>query len=67
MIGLFSSGKRDCLGQSLAKEQLFLFFTGLLQRYRFRSPLKDMKDLSIEPQLAFTLMAKPFEVILERR
>jgi len=64
---VFGIGKRDCLGQSLAKEQLFLFFTGLLQRYRFRSPLRDIKDLSIEPQLAFTLMTKPFEVILERR
>jgi len=64
---VFGIGKRDCLGKSLAREQLFLFFTGLMQRYRVRSPLEDIKDLSLEPAPGFTLTPKPFEVILERR
>ena len=31
----FSVGKRQCLGETLAKTELFLFFTGLVQQYRF--------------------------------
>ena len=31
----FSVGQRYCLGQSLAEKEFFLFFTGLLQKFRF--------------------------------
>ena len=39
----FSIGQRYCLGQSLAEKEFFLFFTGLLQKFRFESP--DNEDL----------------------
>ena len=31
----FSVGKRQCLGETLAKTELFLFFTALVQQFRF--------------------------------
>ncbi|KAL8175359.1 UNVERIFIED_CONTAM: hypothetical protein K2H54_020619 [Gekko kuhli] len=34
----FSTGRRNCLGESLAKMELFLFFVGLFQRFSFRPP-----------------------------
>ncbi|XP_014381811.1 cytochrome P450 2J2-like [Alligator sinensis] len=38
----FSAGKRVCLGEQLARTELFLFFTALFQRFTFQAP-KDMK------------------------
>ena len=34
----FCVGKRSCLGETLAKQELFLFFVGLLQKFEFLQP-----------------------------
>uniref|UniRef100_A0A673CL79 Cytochrome P450 2K1-like n=1 Tax=Sphaeramia orbicularis TaxID=375764 RepID=A0A673CL79_9TELE len=52
----FSAGRRICLGESLARMELFLFFTSILQHFRFTPPpgVKE-EDLDLTPQVGFTL------------
>lgn len=42
----FSAGKRSCAGENLAKMELFLFFTRLLQNFTFQAPPGATLDLT---------------------
>ncbi|CAJ0933577.1 unnamed protein product [Ranitomeya imitator] len=48
----FSAGKRRCTGEILAKAELFLFFTGLLQNFSFQAPPDT--EVNITPVFGFT-------------
>ncbi|KAM4043860.1 uncharacterized protein ACNLHF_014153 [Anomaloglossus baeobatrachus] len=48
----FSAGKRSCAGENLAKMELFLFFTRLLQKFTFEAP--SGAELDLTPALGFT-------------
>ncbi|XP_030626549.1 cytochrome P450 2J6 [Chanos chanos] len=56
----FSTGKRVCLGEQLARMELFLFFTSLLQHFTFSAPP------GVEPTLDYKMGAthspKPYKL-----
>ncbi|XP_039341458.1 cytochrome P450 2J2-like [Mauremys reevesii] len=56
----FSAGKRGCLGEPLARIELFLFFTALLQKFTFQAP-KDVK-LSLQFRIGLILGPQPYQI-----
>ena len=58
----FISGPRFCIGEPLARMELFLFFTNLLQRFRFS--MVDEKDPpSLDGVQALTLTPLPYRLV----
>ncbi|XP_007089966.2 cytochrome P450 2J2 [Panthera tigris] len=49
----FSVGKRVCLGEQLAKSELFIFLTSLVQKFTFRAP--DNEKLSLKFRMGITV------------
>ncbi|KFV02810.1 Cytochrome P450 2K1, partial [Pterocles gutturalis] len=59
----FIPGKRICAGETLAKMELFLFFTGLLQRFTFHPPPGvSASDLDISPSFGITVPPVTYEL-----
>ncbi|XP_025759000.1 cytochrome P450 2J2 [Oreochromis niloticus] len=56
----FSAGKRVCLGEQLARMELFLFFTSLLQRFSLSAPAGEKPSLDFI--LGATLSPKPYRL-----
>ncbi|MFT7814484.1 vitamin D 25-hydroxylase [Arapaima gigas] len=61
----FSLGKRHCLGEQLARMEMFLFFTTLLQRFCLQFPPDFVPSLT--PRLGMTLQPLPYHVCAVRR
>ncbi|KAM3930482.1 cytochrome P450 2K1-like isoform 2-T2 [Leptodactylus fuscus] len=56
----FSMGKRSCAGENLAKMELFLFFTKLLQNFTFQAPPGETLDLT--PAIGLTASPMPHKI-----
>ncbi|XP_015283838.1 PREDICTED: cytochrome P450 2K4-like [Gekko japonicus] len=58
----FSAGRRMCAGETLAKTELFLFFTSLLQRFTFQpAPGTSKEDLDLTPLVGLTAPPVPYQ------
>uniref|UniRef100_A0A8D2PY24 CP2J6 protein n=1 Tax=Zosterops lateralis melanops TaxID=1220523 RepID=A0A8D2PY24_ZOSLA len=57
----FSMGHRVCLGEHLARTELFIFFASLLRAFTFRPP-EGVTKINTEPRLGGTLQPHPYRV-----
>lgn len=52
----FSIGKRNCVGEGLARMELFLIFSALIQKYEFVAT----SNIDLTPDWGVVLTAKPY-------
>lgn len=62
----FGAGKRVCIGEVLARNTFFLFFTSLLQEFWFSVPEGDPEP-TLVPLPGFTIAPAPFRVKAAKR
>eukprot|EP00057_Strongylocentrotus_purpuratus_P027693 XP_011682167.1 PREDICTED: steroid 17-alpha-hydroxylase/17,20 lyase-like [Strongylocentrotus purpuratus] len=65
----FGAGRRGCLGEAVAKADLFLIFTWFMQNYTFsRAPGKESEDiLKMIPQTASGRILLSYEIMINKR
>ncbi|XP_066573706.1 cytochrome P450 2K1 [Amia ocellicauda] len=64
----FSAGRRVCLGETLAKMELFLFFTLFLQRFKFSLPPGICaEDVDLSPTPGLTNAPNPYKLCAIRQ
>ncbi|XP_069832036.1 cytochrome P450 2K4-like [Dendropsophus ebraccatus] len=57
----FSAGKRVCAGETLAKMELFLFVTSLMQKFTFR-PAPNVSDFNVKPFFGLAIPPMPQKI-----
>uniref|UniRef100_A0A915PIV8 Cytochrome P450 n=1 Tax=Setaria digitata TaxID=48799 RepID=A0A915PIV8_9BILA len=62
----FSIGKRQCLGESLAKAELFLIYANLMRHFRFRT-VPNEPNPSTKRVFGLTTSPPPYKCLVERR
>ncbi|XP_078503726.1 cytochrome P450 2K1-like [Lissotriton helveticus] len=62
----FGAGRRLCIGENLAKMELFIFFTSLMQSFSFRLP-PGVTHIDLTPAIGFTTPPSPYEICAMNR
>ncbi|KAF2368467.1 Cytochrome P450 [Trinorchestia longiramus] len=63
----FSIGRRQCLGESLARMQLYLFGAAILQRFKIEPPEGVKLSLGVDPSQMVVNQPLPYKVVLTKR
>lgn len=63
----FGMGRRVCMGESLARDSLFIFMTTLVKNIRFENPVNHPKPDPGNYTDGFTIIPHPFYVNMKRR
>ena len=62
----FSVGRRSCIGEHLAKMEVYLFFAYFMHQFTFKKP-DNSPPLSLEGVTGLTYSPSPFELSIVKR
>lgn len=62
----FQMGRRQCVGETLARDTIFLFLTNMFQKFNIKFDPNEPEP-GISAKANFILEAKPFSVVLTNR
>ncbi|XP_076452173.1 cytochrome P450 1A1-like [Babylonia areolata] len=65
-VPAFSLGRRRCMGEALARIQLFIFTGTMIQCVKFFKPPKQ-PDFELQPKFGLTLEIEPYDVCVIKR
>lgn len=63
----FGIGKRTCLGEVLARNNVFLYLTSLVQKFKFLPENGDPSSISMEASAGLVRVPKKFKVVANER
>ena len=67
-ITIFFPGKRSCIGESLAKMEMFLFLSAIVQNYKITTPPgEDLSLETIDGVFGLTHVPKPYKLLVTQR
>ena len=61
-VFLFFLGRRKCLGETVAKVEIFIFFANLIKTFKVENPDRDGPPPSMDPAPGLTIGPMPFKV-----
>ena len=64
---VFSVGKRDCVGRSLAMKSLYAMFALFIQRYKFVAPNNDPDAMEIKQRWSLVLCTEAMGINVQSR
>lgn len=67
ILAIFLTGRRACLGEQLARMDIFLFLASLLSRYSFKAPDGTEMPSILEGQYGGSRTPLPYAVIISKR
>ncbi|CAL8101986.1 unnamed protein product [Orchesella dallaii] len=62
----FGTGRRVCIGETLAKDTIFLFLASIFHKF-IVEPYPSCVKADMEPVIGFLLRTKPFKVVVRNR
>lgn len=62
----FSIGRRQCIGESLARDTIFLFLTNIVQRFEISFD-ETLPEPSAEPVPSMIFHPQPYTIVMRRR
>ncbi|XP_077203924.1 cytochrome P450 2J4-like [Paroedura picta] len=57
----FGAGARVCIGEHLARVELFVFFTSLIRNFKFKLP-DGVKEINRKPVIGLTMLPRPYKI-----